>query len=162
MRQRALFGAGVASLALVVTACGSAPAAGDGSSSWASSTRSANAFVVGGEELWQRRTDLLSVLGRMSAVQVRRSDPCPTILMRGQKTYVGSSDPYIYVNGTQASNTCLLEMMRTEDVDRIEVYPSGVSNRPEYASNPNGLILIFLRNAHSDLPPDEGAGADRK
>jgi hypothetical protein len=147
MHKRTFVGSGAIGLALLVTGCASMV---EGGSSSAASTRSGGAFVLEGEQLWERNTDLLTVLSRMSGVQIRRNDPCPSITMRGAKTYMGSLDPHIYVNGTQAGNTCLLEMMRTDDVERIEVHPSGVSNRPEYAPSPNGLILIFLRSGHPD------------
>jgi hypothetical protein len=154
MRKRDLLRAGAAGLALFVAGCGSAPAVGGDSANAPEWSRSGNAFVAEGEQLWQRKTDLLSVISKVSAVQIKRSSPCPIITMRGQKTFLGSSDAFVYVDGAQAGNTCVLEMMRSEDVDRIEVYPMGVSNRPEYAPNPNGLILIFMRTARSD----SGAG----
>jgi hypothetical protein len=162
MQYRTLKRSCLIGVAWLVGGCASAPAggssgAGSGTTSFAPA-KVGNALVLSGDQLWQRSSDLLSVLAnRISAMQVRRSSHCPAITMRGMKTFVGSSDPFIYVNGTQAGNTCILEMMRSEDVERIEVYPMGVTHRPGYSTNPNGLILIFLRDANS-----RAGGAERE
>jgi len=159
MQHRMLLQACLTGMALFVAGCASAPAAGEGSGNRSislSPTKVGNALVLSGEQLWQRSSDLLSLLAnRVSAMQVRRYGNCPSITMRGIKTYVGSPEPFVYINGTQAGNTCILEMMRSEDVERVEIYPMGVTPRPGYAPSPNGLILIFLRDAHSQL-----AGSD--
>jgi hypothetical protein len=47
--------------------------------------------------------------------------------------------------------------MRTEDVERVEVYPMGVTGTPGVAPNPNGVILIYLRTAESVLEAAEVA-----
>jgi hypothetical protein len=161
MQHRMLVQACLTGIALMVSGCASASGGGgaeSGSRSISlSPTKVGNALVLSGEQIWQRSSDLLSLLAnRVSAMQVRRYGHCPTITMRGIKTYVGSPDPFIYVNGAQAGNTCILEMMRSEDVERIEVYPMGVTHRPGYAPSPNGLILIFLRDAHSQLADGDG------
>jgi hypothetical protein len=161
MRLRTLISSGLLAATVLTTGC-----AGTGASSGEvislSPTRSGNAFVLAGDQLWQRSSDLLSIISnRISAVQVRRTSHCPNITMRGQKTYVGSTDADIYVNGTRAGNTCLLELMRTEDVERVEVYPMGVTNTPGVAPNPNGIILIYLRTADSDLTASEVARSRR-
>lgn len=155
MKQRLLARmCSVGLITLAVGACGAGGAGQPGSASL-TATRSGNAVVLSGEQLWERSGDLLSVMAsRVSFMRVRRSGTCPQITMRGEKTLVGPSDPYIYVNGTQAGNTCLLEMMRSEDVERVEIYPMGVTQRPGYAPNPNGVILIFLRSAGSGESSD--------
>jgi hypothetical protein len=153
MKKRHASGVAVAAVGLMTAACASGPAVDSPS---LDPSRTGSAIVVEGSQLRQQNTDILTVLSRVSAVQIRRTSNCPVITMRGQKTYFGSPDPLIYVNGTPAGNTCLLEMMRSEDVQRIEVYPTGVSSRPEYSQSPNGLILIFLRSAVSDM--DSSAG----
>jgi hypothetical protein len=142
----------MAAMVLLAGACAGGPG---GDSGTPGQSRSGSAIIVEGDQLRQQNTDILTILSRVSAVQIRRSSSCPTITMRGQKTYLGSPDPLIYVNGTQAGNTCLLELMRSEDVERIEVYPAGVSSSPEYAPSPNGLILIFLRST----VPETGGSA---
>jgi hypothetical protein len=74
------------------------------------------------------------------------SQPCPSVQLRGRKSLYGSSDPVVYVDGTRTVNSCVLEMLSTWDINRVEVYPMGVSNRPGYAANPNGLILVFMHD----------------
>jgi hypothetical protein len=134
---------------LVLAGCGGAQKSGEGAISL-SPTRSGNAYVLAGEQLWQRSSDLLSLIAnRITVVQVRRTAGCPNIVMRGQKSYIGSSDADVYVNGTRAGNTCLLELMRSEDVERVEVYPMGVTGQAGVSANPNGVILIYLRKAGS-------------
>jgi hypothetical protein len=147
MNRRSTSGAGLVGLALLMSGCVAFSGSGEGESGALVPTRSGTAYVLSGEQLSQRGTDVLSTLGRLSAVQVRRGGTCPSVQMRGQKTYMAETSPYVYVNGAHAGNTCLLEMMRSEDVGLIEVYPNGVTLRPGYEPNPNGLILIFLRGA---------------
>jgi hypothetical protein len=153
---------GVLIAAVLVTGCTGAGTTGKSDAIAFSPTRSGNAFVLAGDQLWQRSSDLLSIISnRISAVQVRRTGHCPNITMRGQKTYIGSTDADVYVNGTRAGNTCLLESMRSEDVERVEVYPMGVTGTPGVAPNPNGVILIYLRTAESDLEAAEVARSRR-
>jgi hypothetical protein len=157
MRLRPLISSGLLAAAVLTAGCAGAGTSGSDAIAL-SPTRSGNAFVLAGDQLWQRSSDLLSIISnRISAVQVRRSGHCPNITMRGQKTYIGPTDADIYVNGTRAGNTCLLELMRTEDVERVEVYPMGVTGTPGVAPNPNGVILIYLRTAESVLEAAEVA-----
>jgi hypothetical protein len=87
--------------------------------------------------------------GRVSNMRVsRQSGGCPIINLRGQKTF-GSGNPQVYVNDSRIGTTCVLDQIRAADVDRIEVYPNGVTNRPGYTSSPFGLIAVFLVGAAS-------------
>jgi hypothetical protein len=56
-------------------------------------------------------------------------------------------NPQVYVDGTRATDTCILQSLRSDDVDSVEVYPMGVTKRPGYATHAHGLILVFLRGA---------------
>jgi hypothetical protein len=89
---------------------------------------------------------LLSFLhSRISGMEVDfRAQPCPRVQLRGRKSLVGSNDPIVYVDGNRTANSCILEMLHTSDLSRVEVYPMGVSNRPGYEAHPNGLILVFV------------------
>jgi len=110
-----------------------------------------HAFVFSGEQLWKRNTDLLTALdGHIAGMQVATTAGCPAITLRGQSSMIHQANPRIYVNGEPAANTCILESLSTADLDRVEVYPSGMSSRPGYFNDANGLILIFLK--HSDQP----------
>jgi hypothetical protein len=75
---------------------------------------------------------------------VRETSGCPEITFRGTKRFHGVGTPSIYVNGMRALNTCVLEEFAAADVRRVEIYPSGVANRPGYANSSDGLILVFL------------------
>jgi hypothetical protein len=86
------------------------------------------------------------IQSRVSNVQVRRDGSCPDLEFRGRKSLVMRTPPGVYVNGQHALNTCILDMLNPHDIDLVEVYPSGVSNRPGYFSTAGGLILVFLKD----------------
>jgi len=110
--------------------------------------RVGNAMIMEGAQLYERSGNVLSILrSRIGNMQVRSTDGCPAIVLRGQKTVVTSSNPLVYVNGQRTSDTCILESMQAADVARVEVYPMGVTSRPGYLAHPHGLILVFLRGA---------------
>ena len=135
--------------AVVLTGClGSAPVDSEGTT-MSKRSRVGTAIVIAGEQLWSQSGDLMTVVkNRVASMQIRRSrnDPCPEIVIRGRKSIQGPSDPKIYVDGTPAANTCILEMLTPTNVERVEVYPSGISRRPGYFTDPNGLILVFSRD----------------
>lgn len=86
-----------------------------------------------------------ALVGRVSAMRIDKvASRCPLVVMRGMKTIHGNSNPGIYVDGTRMDDTCALNQVRTNEVVRVEVYPSGFTNRPGYKPHPNGLILVFL------------------
>lgn len=76
----------------------------------------------------------------------RRSGNCPEIDFRGRNSISMPAAPSVYVDGQHASDTCVLELISPVDVDYLEVYPMGVSNRAGYFSNSGGLILVFTKN----------------
>lgn len=92
-----------------------------------------------------------SVLGAMTGkvpnLRVRKTQGCPDITLRSYVSYVGLSNPHVYVDGTRAIDTCVLESLRTNDVQRVEVYPQGVTRRPGYGTHAPGLILVFMRSS---------------
>lgn len=108
----------------------------------------ANGVVLAGAALEDHGGTLLSFLFmRMSGMTVDRSTyPCPSIQLRGRKSLFGSNSPIIYVDGVRTANSCVLEMLNTRDLTRVEVYPMGVSLRPGYEAHPNGLILVFVKD----------------
>jgi hypothetical protein len=97
------------------------------------------------KQLANRAGTLLHVM-RMDAgpMLVRETAGCPEITFRGSKRFYGAGTPSIYVNGMRALNTCVLEEFAAADVRLVEIYPSGVANRPGYANSSDGLILVFL------------------
>jgi hypothetical protein len=69
------------------------------------------------------------------------------VAMRGRNSIHSPPDPAVFVDDSRATNTCVLDELRMEDVDRVEVYPTGVGPNPSYGANADGLILVFTRRA---------------
>lgn len=102
------------------------------------------AVVITSAILQQRSRSLLGVMReQLPFMQVEDVSPCPNIFLRGRSTIEAASNPAIYVDGQRSTNTCVLQMMNSLDVNRIEVYPSGVPRNARYPVSPYGLILIF-------------------
>jgi len=111
---------------------------------------SANAWVLTGQELelnptW---TVLQTIVGFVPNVQTSSNgtpNGCPQVEIRGHDTVAGTSNPTVYVDGTRASDTCVLSSLLAPQVERVEVYPLGVSPRAGYMTSAHGLILIFMK-----------------
>lgn len=147
MRARLLSSLSAATLT-ALAACAGAASAPQPS---AAPRTGANAGVVlHAEQLQNTAGTLLAVLrSRLSGMRVRDSGgSCPEITLRGTHSLLGDNSPAIYVDGIRAANTCLLDMLGTADVVRVEVYPMGVAPRPPYKAHPHGLILVYLATGH--------------
>ncbi|MFH1762984.1 MAG: hypothetical protein ABIF09_02225 [Gemmatimonadota bacterium] len=109
----------------------------------------AGANIISGRALDEQRGSLLDTMeGRIPGLQVlRHLDQCPQVSLRSHVTFKSVVNPYVYVDGTRAVDTCILESLMTDNVDSIEIYPMGVTMRPGYATHAHGLILVFLRSA---------------
>lgn len=145
-------------LMVPVSACGGGPnpfrGVAEPSPAASVAPRGTSGIVLTGPDLYEHGGTLLAYLySRISGMVVDYAQqPCPSVQIRGRKSLVGSSDAVVYVDGTRTVNSCVLEMLQTKDLSRVEVYPMGVPNRPGYEAHPNGLILVFVR----DRPlPDE-------
>ena len=91
---------------------------------------------------------LAAMTGKVPSLRIQRRDgQCPQITLRSHVSYVGAVSPHVYVDGTRATDTCVLEALRTTDVERVEVYPQGYTMRPGYGRHAQGLILVFMRSA---------------
>jgi len=82
---------------------------------------------------------------------------CPLLELRGKDSVQGNNDPDVYVDGTRTTDTCPLIQIQAAQIDRVEVYPLGMTSRPGYPSSGHGLILIFVARADggsdtTDLP----------
>jgi len=77
----------------------------------------------------------------------RTTGGCPGVLLRGADRLTGTSDPDVYVDHAHTLDTCPLAMLSTIDIQRIEIYPLGVTSRPGYNTGAHGLILIFTRGS---------------
>jgi len=106
-------------------------------------------FVLEGAALEDGPGSLLGTLmGKVPGMRVRQqTDQCPHIALRTDVSFRSVHNPYVYVDGTRATNTCVLETLRKEDVERVEVYPQGFTQRPGYGYHSGGLILVFMRTA---------------
>ncbi|HEX6533166.1 MAG TPA: Plug domain-containing protein [Gemmatimonadaceae bacterium] len=130
------------------TACGLISSQAVPSTEYAETPGSRNLqmIVISGDEIRDESRPLLDILRkRVPGLQVRQTDECPEVIIRGRSTLITPSNPSIYVDGQHTSNTCVLEGMDTADIARVEVYPMGVSQRPGVMANPYGLILIYSR-----------------
>jgi hypothetical protein len=109
------------------------------------------AFIISGSALDERQGPLLGALvGRVPGMKVQHHvDQCPQVSLRSHVTFQSVVNPHVYVDGTRAVDTCILESLRTDDVDSVEVYPMGVTTRPGYGTHAHGLILVFMRSARS-------------
>jgi hypothetical protein len=85
--------------------------------------------------------------GKVPNFRVRRSTgECPEISLRNHVSSPTPVNPPVYVDGTRTTDTCILESLRTADVERVEVYPQGFTTRPGYRTHAYGLILVFMRS----------------
>ena len=107
-----------------------------------------SATIVGAQELHRSNGSVLrAIMGKVPNMKVSFRDMgrCPSIAMRSFEDHYGGDFPGVYVDGTHVRDTCVLETLDARDVERVEVYPMGFTQRPGYAANNNGLILVFLR-----------------
>jgi hypothetical protein len=92
-------------------------------------------------------TVLAAMSGKVPNFKVRRrTGRCPQITLRSFQSFEGLDNPHVYVDGTRATDTCILESLQAGDVDRVEVYPQGFTTRPGYGTHSDGLILVFMRS----------------
>ena len=110
-----------------------------------------SATVVSGHQLHHSGGSVLrAIMGKVPNMKVTYTvgmNRCPSIAMRSFEDHRGNDRPSVYVDGTHVRDTCILETLDAREVDRVEIYPMGFTNRPGYASNNAGLILVFLRRS---------------
>jgi hypothetical protein len=95
-------------------------------------------------------TVLTAMVGKVPNFRVRRhTGECPEITLRtsGNLRARERVYPHVYVDGTRSTDTCILDSLRTNDVERVDVYPQGFTTRPGYGTHNYGLILVFMRSA---------------
>jgi hypothetical protein len=99
--------------------------------------------VIGREALALSDIPVLDLLRyRVPGMKVSPTDDCPEVILRGKSTFLTNSSAAIYVDGERAANTCVLSMLSTFHLARVEVYPGGVPPSG-YLTNPYGVILLF-------------------
>jgi hypothetical protein len=84
--------------------------------------------------------------------QVRASGTpggCPDVVLRGVDRVMGGSNPEVYVDHTHVLDTCPLSTLFAADVQRVEIYPLGVTRRPGYPTAAHGLVLVFTRGSRA-------------
>ena len=108
------------------------------------------ATIISGRALDEQRGSVLDTMeGRVPGMQIQRHpDSCPRVILRSHVTFRSVVNPQVYVDATRTTDTCILESLQTDNVESIEIYPTGVTMRPGYATHAHGLILIFLRGAN--------------
>ena len=107
------------------------------------------ATVISGAALGDFSGSVLDALqGRVPGMKILpHLDQCPQISLRSHVSFQSVVNPQVYVDGTRTVDTCILNSLRTQDVESVEVYPMGVTKRPGYATHAHGLILVFMRGA---------------
>ncbi len=105
------------------------------------------AIVLTGRALTDGSGSVLGTMeGKVPNLRVRRTArACPEVNIRQQAAFQRRIQPHVYVDGTLSADTCILESLRSHDVESVEVYPLGFTKRPGYATHSQGLILIFMR-----------------
>jgi hypothetical protein len=109
-------------------------------------------IIITGLDLQDGQGDVLNaMIGKVPNFRVLRPtrQPCPQITLRNAVSYQTLVNPHVYVDGTRSQDTCILESLRTHDVERVEVYPAGFTTRPGYGRHAHGLILVFMRGAET-------------
>jgi hypothetical protein len=105
-------------------------------------------FILRRALLQEQSGSLLDVLQHyIPSIRVAETSDCPRIYLRGPSTIMTRSDPAIYVGGQRAVNTCILSGLSTADVERVEVYPSGVPRGVGYQTHPYGVIIVFMKTS---------------
>lgn len=128
-----------------LSACASRPGSGNGEDE-----PGGNATVIDEQTLQQSGGNVLNILpSHVAGMRIKHTDSCPEILMRGTRSMMSSNNPVVYVDGTRSGNTCVLETLVPTEIQRIEIYPMGVTQRPGYRNSPNGLILVFMKSSDS-------------
>ena len=104
--------------------------------------------VIEGRALQDGRGSVLDVIrGKTPSLRIRQDvGKCPRITLRNDASFLSQVNPAIYVDGTRANDTCILESIRGSDVQLLEIYPRGVTMRPGYGMHAHGLILLFMRS----------------
>ncbi len=106
------------------------------------------ATIISGVTLEEETGSVLDALvGRVPNFRIRRiSGKCPQINLRTSVSFESVTNPHVYVDGTQIGDTCVLESLRAQNVELLEIYPMGFTTRPGYATHAHGLILVFMRS----------------
>ncbi len=133
----------LAFVAVLGAACATAGAPREGGV-----TSREGAIIISGVALEDGPGTVLSAIrGKIPSMRIQRpSGQCPLISLRNFVTFQSAVNPHVYVDRTRISDTCILDTIRTEDVESVEVYPMGVTSRPGYSPHAHGLILVFMRS----------------
>lgn len=137
----------LAALLVLAASCGGWREGGGGRSD--AVTSSQGATVIDGDELGRTHGSLLrAMLGKVPNMKVNFTglQRCPAIALRRAEDINGKNFPDVYVDGTRANNTCILESLQAQDAALVEIYPMGFTRRPGYGTSGQGLILVFLRS----------------
>jgi hypothetical protein len=82
---------------------------------------------------------------RMPSARINTRGPCPQIVFRGDLSARNPTNPSVYVDGTLMGDTCVLNSIYAQDVDRVEIYSNGNTPYSTIQRNASGVILIFRR-----------------
>ena len=122
----------------VLTACAASKTSEDNTS-----PSNSSGIVIRGSEISGNVLNALRT--RIPSIRVAATQTCPQVTFRGALSVNNQQNPSIYVDGTLMGDTCVLNTINGQDVDRVEVFPSGDTPYPTVRRNASGVILIFRR-----------------
>lgn len=99
------------------------------------------AIVVRGTDMSGTLLDGLRARVPTMRIRIER-DACPFIVLRGQRSLQRQGNPSVYVDGTLMTDTCILQLIGSSDVDFVEIFPGGASAREATQRNPFGAIFV--------------------
>ncbi len=138
-----------ATLLMTMLTAGCASTAAPGSSS---TDGIGNAIVIQNESIDPSRGSILSIIqDHVRGMSVDRTAECPRIVLRAGSGRSQVAQALVYVDRQRFSDSCVLETINLESIDRIEIYPSGVTQRAGYTNNSGGLILVFTATGRESL-----------
>lgn len=136
-------------LVLVTSACATTTRNPPGVESQTVAEARLASFVLSSRDVIMYNSLEEAFRGRVPSARVVSTSDCPRITLRRGQIPGPWSSPLVYVDGTRTSGTCVLRDIFPRDVERVEVYPLGVTLRPGYAMNSGGLILVFMKDGRS-------------
>lgn len=132
----------VLALATALAACGGAPM----SAAPLRPTGSGGGIELRREQLDPLGSLLASLDRRVNNLDVLRPvSDCPVLLLRGRGPVSMRDQPSVYVDGTRVHDTCFLDMMKADQVERVTVFNGPASARPGLFAGQGGIIVIETR-----------------
>jgi hypothetical protein len=99
------------------------------------------AIVVRGTDMSGTLLDGLRARVPTMRVRIERNT-CPLITLRGHRSSQRQGNPSVYVDGTLMTDTCILQLIASSDVDFVEIFPGGATAPGATQRSPYGTIFV--------------------